>query len=171
VRVAGRHAAGAPHPLLEHRDQEHDMTLKAKWDADLKEAMLQKNEVKRDTLRLLLSEIKKANIQDGKEITPELEMEVLQRAAKQRQQSIAEYEKAARQDLADKEKRELDVLLSYMPKQLGEDDLRLAVKSLMAELGVSTKKDLGTVMKALMARHKGQVDGKLANKVLGELLA
>lgn len=147
------------------------MTLKAKWDADLKEAMLQKNEVKRDTLRLLLSEIKKANIQDGKEITPELEMEVLQRAAKQRQQSIAEYEKAARQDLADKEKRELDVLLSYMPKQLGEDDLRLAVKSLMAELGVSTKKDLGTVMKALMARHKGQVDGKLANKVLGELLA
>ena len=51
------------------------------------------------------------------------------------------------------------------------DDVRLAVKSLMAELGVSTKKDMGTVMKALMARHKGQVDGKLANKVLGELLA
>ncbi len=147
------------------------MALKEKWDADLKEAMFQKNELKRDTLRLLLSEIKKANIQDGKEITPELEMEVLQRAAKQRQQSIAEYEKAARQDLADKEKRELDILLTYMPKQLTEDDVRLAVKSLMAELGVSTKKDLGTVMKALMARHKGQVDGKLANKVLGELLA
>lgn len=147
------------------------MALKEKWDADLKEAMLQKNELKRDTLRLLLSEIKKANIQDGKVITPELEMEVLQRAAKQRQQSIAEYEKAQRQDLADKEKRELEVLLTYMPKQLTEDDLRLAVKSLMAELGVSTKKDLGTVMKALMARHKGQVDGKLANKVLAELLA
>lgn len=147
------------------------MALKEKWDADLKEAMLQKNELKRDTLRLLLSEIKKANIQDGKEITPELEMEVLQRAAKQRQQSIAEYEKAQRQDLADKEKRELEILLTYMPKQLTEDDVRLAVKSLMAELGVSTKKDLGTVMKALMARHKGQVDGKLANKVLGELLA
>lgn len=147
------------------------MALKEKWDADLKEAMLQKNELKRDTLRLLLSEIKKANIQDGKVITPELEMEVLQRAAKQRQQSIAEYEKAQRQDLADKEKRELEVLLTYMPKQLTEDDLRLAVKSLMAELGVSTKKDLGTVMKTLMARHKGQVDGKLANKVLAELLA
>lgn len=147
------------------------MALKEKWDADLKEAMLQKNELKRDTLRLLLSEIKKANIQDGKEITPELEMEVLQRAAKQRQQSITEYEKAQRQDLADKEKRELEILLTYMPKQLTEDDVRLAVKSLMAELGVSTKKDLGTVMKALMARHKGQVDGKLANKVLGELLA
>jgi len=147
------------------------MVLKEKWDADLKEAMLQKNELKRDTLRLLLSEIKKANIQDGKEITPELEMEVLQRAAKQRQQSITEYEKAQRQDLADKEKRELDVLLSYMPKQLSEDEVRLAAKSLMAELGVSTKKDLGTVMKALMARHKGEVDGKVASRVLGELLA
>ncbi|MBI5364247.1 MAG: GatB/YqeY domain-containing protein [Planctomycetes bacterium] len=147
------------------------MALKEKWDADLKQAMLAKNEVVRDTLRLLLSEIKKANLQDGKEITPELEMEVLQRAVKQRQQSIAEFEKAARADLVAKERRELDVLLGYMPKQMNEDEVRLAVKSLMAELGVSTKKDLGTVMKALMARHKGQVDGKLANKVLAELLA
>ncbi|MFO1011321.1 MAG: GatB/YqeY domain-containing protein [Planctomycetota bacterium] len=147
------------------------MVLKEKWDADLKAAMLAKKDVVRDTLRLLLADIKKANVQEGKEITPELEMEVLQRAVKQRQQSIAEYDKAARADLSAKERAELDVLLQYMPKQMTEDDVRLAVKSLMAELGVSTKKDMGTVMKALMARHKGQVDGKLANKVLGELLA
>jgi len=147
------------------------MPLKETWDADLKQAMLQKNEVVRDTLRLLLSEIKKATVQEGKTVTPELETEILQRAVKQRQQSIAEYDKAGREDLSSKERRELDVLLAYMPKQLGEDELRLAVKSLMAELGVSTKKDLGTVMKALMARHKGQVDGKLANRVLSELLS
>ena len=147
------------------------MVLKEKWDADLKAAMLAKKDVVRDTLRLLLADIKKANVQEGKEITPELEMEVLQRAVKQRQQSIAEYDKAARADLSAKERAELDVLVQYMPKQMTVDDVRLAVKSLMAELGVSTKKDMGTVMKALMARHKGQVDGKLANKVLGELLA
>ena len=147
------------------------MVLKEKWDADLKAAMLAKKDVVRDTLRLLLADIKKANVQEGKEITPELEMEVLQRAVKQRQQSIAEYDKAARADLSAKERAELDVLLQYMPKQMTVDDVRLAVKSLMAEVGVSTKKDMGTVMKALMARHKGQVDGKLANKVLGELLA
>jgi uncharacterized protein YqeY len=146
------------------------MALKERWDADLKQAMLSKNEVARDTLRLLLSEIKKANIQDGKEITPDLEMEVLQRAVKQRQQSIVEFEKAKRLDLSEKERRELDVLYGYMPKQMNEEEVRLAVKSLMAELGVSTKKDLGTVMKALMARHKGEVDGKLASKVLGEVL-
>lgn len=147
------------------------MALKERWEADLKQAMLAKSEVVRDTLRLLLAEIKKANLQDGKEITPELELEVLQRAVKQRQQSIAEYDKAGRADLVASERRELDVLLGYMPKQLNEDEVRLAVKSLMAELGVSTKKDLGTLMKALMARNKGQVDGKLANKVLAELLA
>lgn len=147
------------------------MALKERWDSDLKQAMLARNEVTRDTLRLLLADVKKANVQDGKEITPELEMEILQRAVKQRQQSIAEFDKAKRTDLADKERRELDVLYGYMPKQMTEDEVRLAVKSLMAELGVSTKKDLGTVMKALMARHKGEVDGKLASKVLGELLA
>lgn len=147
------------------------MALKEKWDADLKQAMLAKDETTRDTLRLLLSEVKKATIQDGKELTPELESEILQRAVKQRHQSIAEYDKAARGDLSAKERAELDVLLRYMPKQLNEDEVRLAVKSLMAELGVSTKKDMGTVMKSLMARHKGQVDGKLANKVLAELLA
>ncbi len=147
------------------------MALKEKWDADLKQAMLAKDETTRDTLRLLLSEVKKATIQDGKELTPELESEILQRAVKQRQQSIAEYDKAARGDLSAKERAELDVLLRYMPKQMNEDEVRLAVKSLMAELGVSTKKDMGVVMKSLMSRHKGQVDGKLANKVLAELLA
>lgn len=146
------------------------MALKEKWDADLKQAMIGKNEVARDTLRLLLAEVKKATIQDGKDLTPELETEILQRAVKQRQQSIAEFDKAGRADLVAKERAELDVLLGYMPKQLSEDEVRLAVKSLMAELGVSTKKDLGVVMKQLMARHKGQVDGKLANKVLAELL-
>lgn len=146
------------------------MALKEKWDADLKQAMIGKNDVARDTIRLLLAEVKKATIQDGKELTPELEMEILQRAVKQRQQSIAEFEKASRNDLVVKERAELDVLLTYMPKQLNEEELRLAVKSLMAELGVSTKKDMGVVMKQLMARHKGQVDGKLANKVLAELL-
>lgn len=147
------------------------MALKEKWDADLKQAMVGRNDVARDTIRLLLAEVKKATIQDGKDLTPELEMEILQRAVKQRQQSIAEFEKASRNDLVVKERAELDVLLTYMPKQLNEEELRLAVKSLMAELGVSTKKDMGVVMKQLMARHKGQVDGKLANKVLAELLA
>jgi uncharacterized protein len=147
------------------------MALKERWEADVKQAMLRKDTVVRDTLRLVLAELKKAEVQDGKEITPELELEALQRGVKQRQQSIAEYEKAGRADLVAKERAELDVLLAYLPQQMTEDEVRLAAKSLMAELGVSTKKDLGTVMKALMARHKGQVDGKLAQRVLAELLA
>lgn len=146
------------------------MGLKETWEADVKTAMISKNEVTRDTLRLLLAELKKANVQEGKEITPELEQDVLLKAVKQRQQSIAEYDKAARADLAAKEKAELEVLQRYLPKQLGEAETKAILQALASELGVSSKKDQGAVMKAVMAKYKGQVDGKTVQKLLGEIL-
>jgi uncharacterized protein len=146
------------------------MALKAQWEADVKQAMLQKNEVVRDTLRLVLAELKKLNMEKGVEITPEVEQDVLLKAVKQRQQSIDEFTKAARPDLADKEKAELAVLQSYLPKQLGEAEAKAAIVALAKELNVTAKKDQGTVMKAVMARYKGQLDGKTAQKILGEIL-
>jgi hypothetical protein len=146
------------------------MALKQRWEADVKTAMLAKNEVVRDTLRLLLSELKRLDVQEGKEITPEVEQDVLLKAAKQRQQSIAEYEKAGRADLAAKEQAELVVIQSYLPKALGEAETKAAIQAIAKELGLSSKKDLGTLMKAVMAKHKGQLDGKLAQKLLGEIL-
>jgi hypothetical protein len=146
------------------------MALKERWEADVKQAMLAKNEVVRDTLRLLLSELKRLNLQEGKEITPELEQDVLLKAAKQRAQSIDEYEKAGRADLAAKEKAELAVIQSYLPKALSEAEAKAAIQALARELGLSAKKDMGALMKAVMARHKGQIDGKLAQKLLGEIL-
>lgn len=146
------------------------MGLKETWEADVKTAMISKSEVTRDTLRLLLAELKKANVQEGKEITPELEQDVLLKAVKQRQQSIAEYDKAARADLASKEKAELEVLQRYLPKQLGEAETKAILQSLAKELGVTSKKDQGAVMKAVMAKYKGQVDGKTVQKLLGEIL-
>jgi hypothetical protein len=146
------------------------MALKQRWEADVKTAMLAKNEVVRDTLRLLLSELKRLDVQEGKEITPEVEQDVLLKAAKQRQQSIAEYEKAGRADLAAKEQAELVVIQSYLPKALGEAEAKAAIQAIAKELGLSSKKDLGTLMKAVMAKHKGQLDGKLAQKLLGEIL-
>lgn len=146
------------------------MALKETWEADLKQAMLQKNEVKRDTLRLVLSELKKLNMEKGLEITPELEQDVLLKAVKQRQQSIEEFEKAARVDLADKEKAELAVLQSYLPKQLTDAEAKAAIVALAKELNVTAKKDQGQVMKAMMARYKGQLDGKTVQRILGEIL-
>lgn len=146
------------------------MALKEKLESDVKRAMLSKNEVVRDTLRLLLSELKRLDVQEGKEITPEVEQDVLLRAVKQRQQAIDEYLKAARPDLAAKEKAEMAVIQAYLPKALNEDETRSAVMALMSELKLTSKKDMGTLMKTVMAKYKGQVDGKGVQKLLGELL-
>ncbi|MEY2808223.1 MAG: GatB/YqeY domain-containing protein [Planctomycetia bacterium] len=146
------------------------MGLKERFEADVKEAMRAKDEVARDTLRLLLAEFKRLEVQEGKQLTPELELDVLLKAVKQRQQSIDEYEKAQRPELAAKEKAEQAFIQGYLPKAMGEDEAREALKALIAETGASSKKDAGLVMKAVMAKHRGVLDGKLAQKLLGELL-
>ena len=146
------------------------MALKEKLEGDVKAAMLAKNEIVRDTLRMVLADLKRLEVQDGQTLTPEIEKDVLLRAVKVRQQAIDEYTKAARPDLAAKEQAEMAVIQAYLPKALNEDETRAAVKDVIKETGVSSKKDMGVVMKAVMARHKGQVDGKLVQKILGELL-
>jgi len=146
------------------------MALKDKLEADVKAAMLAKNEVVRDTLRLLLAEFKRLDVQEGKTITPEIEQDVLLKAVKMRQQSIAEFEKAGRAELVTKEKAELAVIQSYLPKALTDDEVKAGVQALMTELKITSKKDMGTLMKAVMAKYKGQVDGKKVQAILAEVL-
>jgi uncharacterized protein len=146
------------------------MALKEKLEGDVKAAMLAKNEIVRDTLRMVLADLKRLEVQDGQTLTPEIEKDVLLRAAKVRQQAIDEYVKANRPDLAAKEQAEMAVIQAYLPKSLSEDETRAVIQEVIKETGVSSKKDMGTVMKAVMARYKGQVDGKNVQKVLGELL-
>jgi uncharacterized protein YqeY len=147
------------------------MSLKARLEADLKVAMLQKQETVRDTLRLLLSEFKRLEVQEGKTLTPEIEVDVLLKAVKQRQQSIAEFDKAARTDLSAKERAEQDVIQAYLPKSLSEAETRALIEGLIRELKIASKKDIGLLMKPLMSQYKGQIDGKLVQKIAGELLA
>lgn len=147
------------------------MSLQNKLEADLKTAMLARNEVTRDTLRLLISEMKRKQVELLKEtLTPDEELAIVQKAQKTRQESIEVFDKNARKDLADKERAELAVVQAYLPKMLSEDETRAAVKTTLAELGLTAKKDMGAAMKPLMAKYKGQVDGKLVQRILGELL-
>jgi uncharacterized protein YqeY len=146
------------------------MTLYEKLQADLKTAMLQRDEATRDTLRLLIAGVKKHELEGGKQVTEELVQSVIQSAAKTRQESIEQYDKAGRGDLSAKERVELEIVRRYMPKQLNEDETRALVQRTIGELALTSKKDIGQVMKAVMARHKGEVDGKLVQKVAGELL-
>jgi uncharacterized protein YqeY len=148
------------------------MSLQAKIEADLKTAMREHDDVARDTLRLVLSEMKrKQNELLKDELTPEEEQAVLLRAVKTRQESIEQFDKAGRSELSAKERAELAVVQTYLPKMMSEDEAREAVKALLSELKVASKKDMGLVMKPLMAQHKGRIDGKLAQKILGELLS
>ncbi|MFM7281140.1 MAG: GatB/YqeY domain-containing protein [Planctomycetia bacterium] len=146
------------------------MSLKAKLEADLKQAMLARNELVRDVLRLILAEFKRLELQEGKTITPEIEQDVLLKAVKTRQQSIDEFTKAGRSDLAEKEKAEQAIVQSYLPKALSEEETRAIIQTTIAELKITSKKDIGMLMKPLMAKYKGQIDGKAVQRIAGELL-
>ena len=98
-------------------------------------------------------------------------MNTLQTAAKTRQESIEQFSKAGRADLVAKETDELAIVRRYLPRLLSEDETRSVVQRLIAELSISSKKDVGVLMKAVMAKHKGEVDGKLVQKLASELLA
>jgi len=138
------------------------MALLERINADLKKAMLARDEVTRDTLRMIKSELLTLDKPD--------ELAVLSRAVKSRRDSIKSYVDGGRQDLADKEQAEIDVIERYLPKQLDEIEAREAITAIIEELGLSSKKDLGQVMKEVKTRHPGQIDGRLASSIAGRLL-
>lgn len=146
------------------------MEIQRRIEADLKQAMRDRAEIARDTLRMVLSELKSKGIDAGRELTPDEEQAVLLRAVKTRQESVVQFEQGGRKDLAERERAEIAVVQGYLPQALSEDETRAVVRDLIAELGVTSKKDVGVAMKALMARHKGRVDGRLAQKLIGEML-
>jgi uncharacterized protein YqeY len=124
--------------------------------------MLEKDSVTRDTLRMIKSELVTLENPD--------ELAVLSRAVKSRRDSIKSYLEGDRRDLADKEEAEIAVIERYLPKQLGQDEARQAIAGIIEELGLSSKRELGQVMKEVRARYPGQIDGKLASSIAGELL-
>ena len=138
------------------------MALLDKIDADLKKAMLERNEVARETLRMIKSELLTLDDPD--------ELAVLSRAVKSRRDSIESYIEGGRQDLADKERAEIAVIERYLPKQLSEQEARDAIAAIIGELGLSSKKELGKVMKEVKARYPGQIDGKVASSIASGLL-
>ena len=147
------------------------MELRERLETDLKQAMRDRNEVARDTLRMLLAEIKNREIASGQDLTGDEAIAVLQKAVKTRQESIEQFDKAGRADLVARERAETAVVQAYLPRSMSEEEVRGAVQAVLAETGVTAKKDMGVAMKAVMAKHKGRIDGKLAQKILGELLA
>ena len=138
--------------------------------ADLTAAMKARDSGRTSTLRMVQAAIKNEQIEKGGELEDADVLAVIKRGVKQRKDSIEQFEKADRQDLADKEKAELVILDAYMPAQMSDDDLEKLVKDTIAAVGAESKKDMGQVMKAIMAEHRDTVDGKKVQGVLGRLL-
>lgn len=144
---------------------------KAKLQAALKEAMVKRDNTRRDVIRLLTSAIKQVEVDTRKELTPEETVAVLQKEAKKRRETIEEAEKAGRTDLAASEKQELSILEEFVPKQLSREEIAALAREALAQTGVTSAKDMGKLMSALMPKVKGRADGKLVNEVVRELLS
>ena len=145
-------------------------SLRERIDADLKKAMLAKDEVAKDTLRLAKSELLLREVDLGEPISDEEATAVLKKSVKSRKDAIAQFREGGREDAALEEEAQLAVLAKYLPEELSEDATRAAIATITKELGLTTKRDMGTLMKELKARHPS-VDGKLASKLAGEVLS
>jgi len=137
---------------------------------DLKAAMKAGEALRRDTLRMLSAALKNAKIEKMGALDDAECLAVVRSAVKSRRDSAEQYRAANRPDLAEKEESEIAILEGYLPKQLDEAGTRALVQAVIAETGASGKAALGTVMKAIMAKHRDTVDGKLVQRLLGEYL-
>lgn len=146
------------------------MSLKETLQQDRITAMREGDTDRRNALGLLLAAIKQEEVDGQISLDDEGVMTVLQKQAKQRRESIADYEKAGRAEMAAGEQAELDIIESYLPQQMGREEIAAIAGKIIAELGVTDAKGMGQIMGKLMPSVKGKADGRLVNEVVRELL-
>jgi len=164
------------------------MALKERIQGDLNEAMKGKEELKCSVLRMTIAvilnrekekryklikekpDLKESEIAKESQLIDEEVLEVVSSEIKKRRESVAGYEKGGRDELAKKEKKEIEILQKYLPEQLLEEELKKLVKEAIDKVGAKEQKDMGKVMAELMPRVKGKADGSLVSKVVKELL-
>ncbi|HOT18805.1 MAG TPA: GatB/YqeY domain-containing protein [Spirochaetota bacterium] len=146
------------------------MSILTTIESNLKDAMKSKNELLSSTLRMMKSDILYEKTKSTQELTDEKIIEVLTRSAKRRKEAIAEYEKAGRDDLARKEKQELEIIMQYLPQQMSADEIASHVDAVIASMGTITNKDTGKVMGQVMKDLKGKADGQVVKQIVAQKL-
>lgn len=160
------------------------MSLREKIQTDIKRAMQEKNAAKVSVLRMVMAAVfnkekekrnklsksgeEPSKLDELSQLTDDEVTEVISSEAKKRKESIEQYTKGDRQDLAEKEEQELELLSEYMPEQIPEDEVRKIVKQKIEELGISGLQETGKLMGAIMPQLKGRVDGKVVSKIVQE---
>ena len=151
------------------------MSLNDQLTEDLKQAMKAKDAIRLRTIRSLRAALKEKEIAERRDgeahLSEEQVLAVVQKQAKQRRDAIAQYEPAGRDDLAAKEQDELEIIEAYLPKQLGDEEIRRVVQEIVAATGASSMREMGKVMGAAMEQLRGRADGRRINEIARELLS
>ena len=137
---------------------------------DLKTAVKARDKDRIAVLRMILSALKNAELEEREELSDEMELAVIAGHARHVRESIEEFRKGGRQDLVEKEERELGIVMTYLPEQMSDDDIRREAAAVVVETGAAGPRDMGRVMGEMMKRFKGRVDGAAVNRVVTELL-
>jgi uncharacterized protein YqeY len=146
------------------------MSLKEQFKNDLKEAMRTKEILKRDTIRSINTMIKQIEVDERKELHDEDIIALMQKAIKQRNEALEQYQSAGREDLVAKEQGEIDIINLYMPRQLSDAELEEALRAIIASVGAASIKDIGKVMGAAKTQIGSQADGKRINETVKKIL-
>ncbi len=146
------------------------MTLKEQLFEDLKSAMKEKDTIRKDTVQLIRSGILQIEKDQKIELDDQGVIEVIAKQLKSRRDSMPDYVKSGRQDLVEKLNREIEILLNYLPEQLSESEIQKVIEQTIAEIGATSIKDLGNVMKAVNPKIKGRADGKVVSSLVKEML-
>ena len=146
------------------------MGLSDRLNEDMKQAMRDQNKFKLSVIRMVRASIKNLEIEQRRTLGEDEVLDILGRELKQRKDSLQEFEKADRQDLAETVAKEIAIISEYLPQQLSEEELKTIVEDTIREVGASSKADMGKVMGALMPKTKGRADGKTVNRLVQQLL-
>jgi uncharacterized protein YqeY len=151
--------------------EETGMTLKEQLLDDMKKAMKDGDKTKLSTIRMIRTAVLNAEKEKKDEVSDAEVIDILVSSIKQRKEAMKAFESGGRSDLYEKEKAELDVLSSYLPEQISEDEIKKRVVEVIEETGASSMKDMGAVMKVLMTEMKGKAEGSLVNRIVKEALS
>lgn len=144
--------------------------LKEQLMNDLKEAMKDKNEIKKNTVQMVRAAILQVEKDKGIELDDNQIVDIIAKESKKRKDAAVDFEKSGREDLIEKNKQELEILSSYLPKQLNKDEIAEVVKNIISKVGATSIKEMGAVMKSAKEEMGASADGKTINEVVKELL-
>lgn len=145
--------------------------LKEQLMNDLKDAMKEKNDVKKNTVQMIRASILQIEKDKGIQVDDNMIIDIIAKEVKKRKDAGIDFEKGGRQDLVEQNNKEIQILSKYLPEQLSKDDLKVIIEQIIKQVGATSMKDMGMVMKASKEKIGAAADGKTINEVVKELLS